>query len=297
MTKIFTSLRLAVLAALSVSTSSLLGGCELYFGDSGGGDYSYCGSDGYYVCSNGGECEWAGATCPDGTGPGFACESSADCAAGCFCGTSNTCEEGGFCTSDEDCGDGTHCNVDRQSCEPNTCSTNDDCDVGSICNNGTCEATCACGSDAEAMAGGFGYCDETRGTCMPGTDPAGSCAGEVTCNTKAPTCADGEVPLILDGCFTGSCRAIAQCDATPACANLQHENDCLGRASGTGADCSAVYTGINCTKQDGTACQAGDTGCTCADFRFNSCTTRQPGGKKVLKSSFGGYQSFEAMFH
>lgn len=293
MTKTLASLRLAILAMLSVGT---LAGCELYFGNSSTGDsWTYCGSDGYYVCSGDNNCEWAGATCPDGTGPGFACQTNADCAAGCFC-QAGTCEEAGFCSTDADCAAGFHCD-DRQSCAPDTCTSDADCAAGSFCNNGTCETTCVCETDQQAIDGGFGHCDETRSTCLPGTDPAGSCGGAVTCNIKPPACAEGEVPLIKDGCFTGLCKAIAQCDVTPECANLGHENDCLGRATGAGADCSAVYTGLNCTKSDGTACTSGSTGCTCTDFRFNSCTTRQASGKKVFQTSLGGYQTFDAMFH
>jgi len=291
MTKTLASLRLAILAALSVAT---LAGCELYFGDGNNGDsWTYCGSDGYYVCS-GDNCEWAGATCPDGSGSGFSCTDDTDCAAGCFC-DNGTCNEAGFCTTDEDCADGFHCD-DRSSCVPDTCASDADCTAGSFCNNGTCETTCVCETDADAQAAGFGYCDENRSTCLPGSDPAGSCGGTVTCNINAPQCAEGEVALILDGCYTGACKAIAQCDVTPGCSSLAHENDCLGRSTGTGADCSAVYTGLNCTKADGTACQSGDAGCTCASFVFNSCTTRGPSAK-LVRSTYGGYQSFDAMFH
>ena len=243
MTKLFSSLRLAMLAALSVTT---LASCELYFGDSdddGGGG---------------------------GNEPGFACGNNADCAAGCYCGAEGTCEEAGFCTSDEECADGFVCD-ERNSCVPSSCSSDAECDTGEVCDNGTCTATCVCTSDSQAqdqLGTTDAYCDESRETCHYGADPAGTCAGAVTCNEKAPKCDEGTVPLVgSDGCYTGECRAIAQCGELPACEAYQHETDCGGAA------CTIVSTGINCTKPDGTACQSGDAGCTCEDFRFNSCET------------------------
>ena len=65
-------------------------------------------------------------------------------------------------------------------------------------------------------------------------------------------------------------RPIATCDVTPTCDALQSEADCLGR----GAECSAVYTGINCTNSQGASCTAGSTNCTCESFRFSSCAVR-----------------------
>lgn len=245
MTKIVRSLGLAFLAAFALTS---LGGCELYFGD-GGNDRP----------GNG------------GGGPNLVCQDNSDCAAGCFC-VDGTCEEAGFCSTNQDCPAGFHCD-DRSSCVPDTCSAEQPCDSGSICQNGTCTPTCVCSTDAEAQANGFGYCDEATSTCMPGSDPAGSCAGDVTCATKPPTCPVGEVPLVRDGCFTGDCRAIAQCDAEPPCANIGNEVDCLAD-SGANGRCVAVYRGINCTKPDGSACQAGDTGCTCESFKFDVCEAK-----------------------
>jgi hypothetical protein len=268
------SLGLALVVALSLT------GCELYFGDHSNQDdnWSYCGSDGFYTCQ-GDNCEWAGAQCPAGGGSGYTCTQDSDCAAGCYC-QDGTCEEAGFCATNADCPDGFHCDG-RSSCVPDTCASDADCLAGQTCNNGGCETTCVCENDAQAIAGGYGYCDETRSTCMPGSDPAGSCAGQVTCNIVAPTCPAGEVPLILDGCYTGSCKAIAQCDAAPSCSALAHEPDCLA----DNTRCSAVYNGINCKKPDGTQCNAGDTNCTCESFQFASCQTRGPSPRMVSDSS------------
>src|SRR5690606_21565469 len=123
--------------------------------------------------------------------------------------------------------------------------------------------------DAEAVAQGFGFCDETRTTCLPGSDPTGDCAGEVTCNLGRPTCPEGQVALIFDGCYTGECKAIGECATAPACAAFGHESDCLADGS-----CAVAYTGINCKKPDNTPCQAGDTDCTCDSYQFASCSDK-----------------------
>ena len=252
----------ALLVALV--TTSLLAGCELYFGDGhngGGGEWNYCGSDGYYVCQDD-YCEWQGPTCPAGTGgsgstnpgggsgSGFDCQANSDCAAGCYCGEGGVCEEAGFCTQDSDCGTGYVCNEDRASCEPAT------------------EPACHCTSDAEANYQGYDYCDEWNGTCENGDDPSGTCAGEVTCNQVAPDCADGDVPLIgANGCWTGECQAVAHCAEAPACSHITDAATCSAQSS-----CHQVVNGINC-KIDGTQtpCQAGDTNCSCDSYVFASC--------------------------
>jgi hypothetical protein len=206
-------------------------------------------------------------------GSGYDCSSNTDCAAGCYC-ADGTCTEAGFCSTDADCGQGYHCDATRASCEPNppqpTCNADADCPSGSTCDSGSCTATCACATDADATQQGYGWCDETRGTCMTGSDPAGDCAGDVTCNTKEPACPDGQTALIANGCYTGECRAITSCQSAPTCADVEHEDDCLNRAT----DCSASYTGLNCHTPTGGACHAGDTNCTCSNFEFASCTDR-----------------------
>ena len=234
----------------------MLTGCELYFGknDGSGG-------------SNGG-----------GNPPGWACESNADCAAGCFCekgdgDAAGECAEAGFCDTDADCPTGYTCD-DRSSCVPDetpppkTCANDLDCDAGSFCNNGVCETSCVCENDAQAQAAGWQHCDEVRKTCKPG-NPFGSCAGPTTCGTE-PTCPAGSVALTSDaGCYTGECSPIGTCDVSPACGRFQHEADCLNTADES--QCSAVYNGVNCKKPDGSACQAGDTGCVCDYFVFADC--------------------------
>ena len=264
---------LAVLVA--IVAAGALAGCELYFGGSNNNNWSYCGSDGQYSCQ-GNDCQWVSPTCTSGSGSsqggsgsgsGYSCTSNAQCAPGCYC-ENGTCTEGGFGSTNADCGPGYFCDTNRSSCEPG-CQSNADCPQGSVCDASTsqCTATCTCTTDADAVSQGYGWCD--NGTCAQGTDPNGSCGGTVTCTTAKPTCPSGQVPTITNGCYTGNCEAISACDTAPVCSNINDEQDCLART-----DCGAVYTGINCKKADGTACHAGDTGCTCASFVFNSCATK-----------------------
>jgi hypothetical protein len=263
-----------MLLAVAAST---LAGCQLYFGEDQGSDsWTYCGSDGYYEC-NDDDCYWRGPECPatsgggsgsGGTMGGFECDTSTDCAAGCYCGN-GVCEEAGFCTQDSDCGNGFTCNESRSSCEPDitaTCSDDNGCPSGSFCDAGTCVASCSCMTDADAVAQNYDYCDEARATCHPGTDPAGDCGGAVSCNLGKPSCPAGSVPLIANGCWTGECQVIASCATAPACGSYGTETDCYNDT-----DCSASYTGINCRTPNNTPCQAGSTDCECDSYSFAAC--------------------------
>lgn len=191
-----------------------------------------------------------------GNPPGFKCDGDNQCAAGCFC-EDGICAEGGFCSDDGDCGNGFVCDEQRSSCIPG--------------------AACTCVNDAEAIAKGQGWCDEATGKCMPGADPAGMCLGQITCTTGGTKCPEGQVALVKDGCFTGACRPIAECEAAPACGSLQYENDCKART----ADCSAVTVLRGCRKPDGTACTPSDTGCVCDSYVFDSCEPRATGNPAV----------------
>jgi hypothetical protein len=268
--------------ALLVATVTLaLSGCELYFGEEeNNGSWTYCGSDGYYEC-NDNDCYWRGPECPAGgwgsgsstTPPdGFECNTSSDCAAGCYC-ANGICEEAGFCTKDSDCGNGYTCDEQRSSCVPEedtqtTCSDDWGCPNGEYCDAATnkCTESCLCTTDAVAVAGGYDFCDEARSTCLLGVDPEGTCAGEVTCNQIRPKCPAGQVALIANGCYTGACNWIPSCEATPACAAYGNDNDCRSDSS-----CASSYTGTGCKKPDNTACQAGDTNCTCQTYSFAAC--------------------------
>jgi hypothetical protein len=93
-----------------------------------------------------------------------------------------------------------------------------------------------------------------------------SCAGTIACTTAPPACPSGQVPGIAASCYTGTCVAVAACDTPPPCTAINDEADCAARA-----DCTSIYDGIDCMNPMGTACHAGDTDCTCADFVFASC--------------------------
>ncbi|MEZ4366812.1 MAG: Dickkopf N-terminal cysteine-rich domain-containing protein [Kofleriaceae bacterium] len=288
--------RLSMLCCFALATALAGTGCTLYFGE-GDNSYSFCDSSGCYQCDD------DGCWCTDGScgGGGFYCDSDSECAAGCYCSDYGYCEEAGYCVTDADCGPGFLCDEARNSCDPDggsgactadyqcgpgyscsagacvptTCDSDDDCAAGCYCDPtqpntfGGCAESCYCSTDAEAVAGGYGWCDEERSTCMPGTDPdAGTCTGELTCNLGAPTCPAAQVPLIKDGCYTGECVAIESCEAPPACEVLNTEGLCLVRS-----ECTPVYTGTNCTNSGGTSCQAGDAGCTCQNYSFDECRT------------------------
>jgi hypothetical protein len=277
-----------LLAPLALLLTTLTG-CELYFGgdgDSKDDHWTYCAADGYYDCY-GDDCQWLSSTCP--AEPGYECTDNQDCAAGCYCGTDGTCEEAGFCESEDDCSDGFHCDTDRSSCVPDSCTTSADCDAGEYCDgDGACVASCTCTTDADAQGAGFGYCDESRGTCEPPRD-GGTCGGASTCNLIAPTCAAGQVPLIVDGCYSGECGDIASCDVTPTCEAIQHQSDCDTRT----ADCAEVVNGINCTNPNGVACSAGEANCTCESVVYASCRT-QSAAMTVIESPMGSLTGFLA---
>lgn len=255
MNKLLSSVGLAIVVAMAS-----LAGCQLYFGDRDGSDPG--GHSG-------------------GSPPGVECKDDANCAAGCFCSDRGICTEAGFCGRDSDCGNGFHCDVARSSCVPNpVCTQNEQCEPGLMCDGRTCVKTCSCTSDQEAIRQGAGWCDEARSTCMPGVDPKGACLGEVTCSTAPPKCTEGNVALVKDGCFTGECRAIAVCEGAPACGSLQHESDCGARAT----DCGIITIGRGCRREDGSACQPGDTFpiCQCDEFVFAGCEVKTSPVPRVI---------------
>ena len=257
MNKLLTSVGLAI----ALASASLVTGCQLYFGDRD--------EDGPRGPSTGG----------GPRPPGYACDTDAQCAAGCFCSADGTCDEAGFCKVDADCGTGFICDAARSSCKPApSCATDGDCTAGSVCDPAAaaCVNTCKCLNDSEAIEQGAGWCDETRGTCMTGVDPAGACLGAVTCAVGAPKCAEGEVALVKDGCYTGQCRAIAACEGAPVCGSLQHEDDCTART----ADCGAIYIGRNCT---GSTCGTGDpSDCRCESYPYSACEAKTPASPRTL---------------
>lgn len=108
----------------------------------------------------------------------------------------------------------------------------------------------------DAPYGPFAYCADEPGGGEP--DP-GSCTNDsgVMCDALPPACPAGTVPGIRDGCWTGYCIPVDQCEDLPACSGLI-EASCVGRS-----DCAPIYEGVDCT--------CDELGCTCADWLFSSC--------------------------
>jgi hypothetical protein len=90
-------------------------------------------------------------------------------------------------------------------------------------------------------------------------DP-GSCVGTITCATPQPTCPANTLPGKRNGCWTGYCIPLAQCDSLPACTTLA-EVGCIGRS-----DCAPIYEGMNCT--------CNGTSCTCQTWTFDTCEAK-----------------------
>jgi hypothetical protein len=133
--------------------------------------------------------------------------------------------EPGGCYGDSDCGPGSHCNADEVCLPPPGCTGLE------------CDAAC-------------------YGTCVPG--PRGDCNGEVLCDSLPPECPADTAPGIANGCWTGECIPLDQCQTPPpACATITAESSCVARA-----DCTPFYRGEDCV------CE-GDA-CTC-NWIFDSC--------------------------
>jgi hypothetical protein len=136
-----------------------------------------------------------------------------------------------------------------------TCSMHDDC---SAVHEPACPDGDAAGIEAPepvdcTTPGAFGFCIAEGETGGPG-----ECEGEVTCDGLLPDCPEGTTPGIADGCYTGYCIPLEDCDGAPACAELADESSCVDRA-----DCVPIYEGVDC--------ECADIDCTCADWVFTSC--------------------------
>ena len=138
-----------------------------------------------------------------------------------------------------------------------TCSMHDDCSAVHLpaCDDGSGAGGAEAPVDTCATPGVFGFCIAEGAGPVPG-----ECEGEVTCDQIAPDCPDGTTPGIADGCYTGYCIPLEDCEAAPACAELADEASCVERV-----DCTPIYEGVDCT--------CDDVECTCADWTFSSCET------------------------
>lgn len=101
-------------------------------------------------------------------------------------------------------------------------------------------------------AADFLFCTDETGANGPG-----SCTGEIGCRAEPPNCPEGTTPGIIDGCWSGFCIPLDQCEALPTC-DGQAEESCV--ASG---NCDPIYQGVNCV------CE-GDV-CECERWDYESC--------------------------
>ncbi len=86
---------------------------------------------------------------------------------------------------------------------------------------------------------------------------AGSCVGEVTCESLPPECPSNTVPGRKDGCWSGFCIPLDECDVIPGC-ELETEAGCINRD-----DCQALYEGLNC--------ECTSASCVCESWLFEAC--------------------------
>lgn len=233
-------------------------------------------------CAMGMECELDRATCiPEGSDQG--CVTDSECGAGSFCDAMvGQCVPSWGCVTNTDCGPGWECNPNG-TCVPVSCASDGDCFEGCACevDTGICQETGFCTADADCApwcdANGnctAMECDDARGTCtfptsQPPPPPPASCGGTLTCNQGAPVCPAGETPAIADGCYTGACIAITDCDVPPLaqCNRIQNVNQCISRT-----DCEAVYAGIDCSCSDGSNtcdCTTNPNLCTCESYEYS----------------------------
>lgn len=234
-------------------------------------------------------CEDERATCVPGSDseppPPPACENDSQCPGGSYCDLATaTCVPSWGCMTNEECGPGWECNAEG-TCVPVSCDQDADCFEGCACqtDSGQCVETGFCDENTPCpdwcdAAGNCTpmECDPARNTCTwpqsepePEPDPA-SCAGPLTCSVAAPACADGETPAILDGCYTGECIPLAECDVAPLarCERIENPNQCLSRP-----DCEPFYVGRDCYC-DGAPCVCSDPSmdCTCTEWEY-SCAS------------------------
>jgi hypothetical protein len=226
--------------------------------------------------------------CYEGTLCYGVCVSDNPSCAAVDCGPGYHCEEQCYPTDGESgpvmswCT--TACVPDDSSCSLIDCGPGYECvESCELAGNGTfwCDATCVPTNNDPGSCYGDVLCDSLPPACPSGTtagrsngcwtgycipnadcgpnDP-GSCYGEVACDALPPACPSGTTPGRSDTCWTGYCIPNGQCEAA-ACETLSTETACSARA-----DCTAVYTGTNCT------CTL--NGCTCETLSYARCESQ-----------------------
>lgn len=226
-------------------------------------------------CADGYVCDERGSCVPADTANG--CEANTDCPYGSYCDImTGQCIGSWTCSGPDQCSPGYECD-DRGTCVPSPCTSDDQCLEGCYCDEelGQCIETGTCNPDGTCP--GDLECDPDRNTCEvpdePPPPPPVTCNAEIICDIVKPECPAGQTPAISEGCYTGECILIEDCDVPPpplTCEEIEDEMACLDRA-----DCKALYAGYDCTTPDGSACEDGDSGCTCERFEFAACQTAE----------------------
>jgi hypothetical protein len=138
------------------------------------------------------------------------------------------------------------------------CSLHDDCVA---LHTNTCSApTDPTDPNSGNIACGIGEFRECAAEA--GADP-GQCYGGVECDSLPPACPPDSVAGRRDGCWTGACIPVNECEPPP-CGAIADEQACVDRV-----DCDALYEGSDCT------CDASGN-CTCNTWTFTSCTIADP---------------------
>jgi hypothetical protein len=156
-----------------------------------------------------------------------------------------------------------------ESCAPEAdqgtgCFESWECGAGERCN---AQEVClpspwACGGGGDEEGDALVPCDDRcYGSCVPDGGEPGKCYEQALCDSIPPTCPDGTIAGVKDGCWTGYCIPVADCEPAPSCAATPTEEGCIARA-----DCAPIYEGVDCT------CDPNGN-CTCNDWVYQECST------------------------
>jgi hypothetical protein len=73
----------------------------------------------------------------------------------------------------------------------------------------------------------------------------------VTCDVATPECGDGSAPEVRDGCYTGTCREVAQCLGVSSCAVCEAAGlNCVTLSALGGPNYQCVSTREGCDPTD-----------------------------------------------
>ena len=188
--------------------------------------------------------------------------SEPECVPGNFVSCHSEGSQGEGCYGDQDCGSNETCNA-ADICLPPPGNGDGEADLA-VCYGYCVPADCPpfeleCPDGYEKICPPDSFCDAGC-SCEP--IAPGECDGDVFCESLPPKCEKGTTPGIANGCWTGECIDLSQCPDSN-CGDIVGESMCIARD-----DCSAYYVGDDCS------CDA--SGCTCAQWNFDSCGNNAP---------------------